>query len=428
MLIEVRIENYRSIREERALTLEAANLGNEDDKRPRSVKGHDAKLLPAAVIYGPNASGKSNLLLALGFIRSAVLDSQRGWEPDGGVPRPAFAWGDMRSKPSLFEVTFLKEDVKYNYGFVVDDNEVLEEWLNAWPIGHKQKWFVREKNEFKFGENLKGPNHSAREITRNNALFLSAAAQSNHSQLAPLYAWFRDLIPFRMKNELSFYRRSMGGLNHLLFPGTEAPPLAPHEVGDSVTLVTKIRQLLRSADIGICDIKRTQHEFKMGDESYVRHRIMLQHQVGDDQSWLDLNDESDGTQTLFQMAPSIFKALDTGGLLLIDELESSLHPLLGLAIVRLFNAPETNPNNAQLIFTTHDTNLLGSTLGEPPLRRDQIWFIEKDKTGGSVLYPLTDYKPRQTENIERGYLQGRYGAIPFLGDMSFLGKETNGKA
>jgi AAA15 family ATPase/GTPase len=113
-------------------------------------------------------------------------------------------------------------------------------------------------------------------------------------------------------------------------------------------------------------------------------------------------------------------ALDLGGLLLVDELESSLHPLLGLMILRLFNSPETNPRNAQMLFTTHDTNLMGTTLGEPPLRRDQIWFTEKEENGGTRVYPLTDYKPRKSENLERGYLQGRYGAIPFLGPIDWM--------
>jgi hypothetical protein len=147
---------------------------------------------------------------------------------------------------------------------------------------------------------------------------------------------------------------------------------------------------------------------------------LLQHQADDDDSWLYLSQESDGTKRLFEMAPSVFRVLDSGGLLLVDELESSLHPSLGSAIVKMFNSPEANPRNAQILFTTHDTNLLGTTLGEPPLRRDQVWFTEKDREGASKLYPLTDYKPRKAENLERGYLQGRYGAIPFLGDIAWI--------
>jgi uncharacterized protein len=137
---------------------------------------------------------------------------------------------------------------------------------------------------------------------------------------------------------------------------------------------------------------------------------------------LPLEEESRGTQTLFRLALPILQAIDKGGVLLVDELEASLHPTLAQEIVRQFNGPATNPRNAQLLFTTQDTNLLGTTLGAPAVRRDQVWLTEKDAEGATVLYPLTDYKPRKAENLERGYLQGRYGAIPFLGDFSVAGK------
>ena len=146
----------------------------------------------------------------------------------------------------------------------------------------------------------------------------------------------------------------------------------------------------------------------------------MQHQLGNDESWIGLDEESDGTKTLFKIAPNLFRVLETGGVLLVDELESSLHPNLGSKIVKMFNCPQTNQQNAQLIFTTHDTNLLGNTLGAPALRRDQVWFTEKDSSGATSLYPLTNFKPRNVENLERGYLQGRYGAIPFLGNFEDL--------
>ena len=182
-------------------------------------------------------------------------------------------------------------------------------------------------------------------------------------------------------------------------------------------LAASIRQLLEAADFGIVDIKSVDDEQEHRGRMFRRTRILLKHQTNDEDSWLDMEEESNGTKTLFRMAPSVFRALDSGGLLVVDELESSLHPLLGAVIVEMFNSPQKNPRNAQILFTTHDTNLLGTTLDKPPLRRDQIWFVEKDKEGASNLFPLTDYKPRKSENLERGYLQGRYGAIPFLGDI-----------
>jgi AAA15 family ATPase/GTPase len=137
---------------------------------------------------------------------------------------------------------------------------------------------------------------------------------------------------------------------------------------------------------------------------------------------LPLEDESRGTQTLFRLALPILQTIEEGGILLVDELEASLHPKLAQEIVRQFNDPAANPRNAQLIFTTHDTNLLGTTMGEPALRRDQVWLTEKNNEGATVLYPLTDYKPRKAENLERGYIQGRFGAIPFLGGFHLAGE------
>ena len=146
-------------------------------------------------------------------------------------------------------------------------------------------------------------------------------------------------------------------------------------------------------------------------------RIMVRHRSTSGEAWLPLGEESLGTLTLFRIGPLLVAALQHGGVVAIDELEDSLHPLLALQIVRLFNDPRTNPLHAQLLFTTHDTNLLGTLAGDPPLRRDQVWLTEKDQGGATCIFPLTDYKPRKAENVERGYLQGRYGAIPYLGEL-----------
>lgn len=419
MLIEFRVENHRSLRDEQALTLEAGRIGKSSDPRPRGVAGHGESLLPAAVIYGANASGKSNVLAALAFMREAVILSHRHWEPEASIPRTAFAWGGKRNDSSMFEASFLVGGSKCVYGFAVDDKVVGEEWLFAWPNNRKQVWFEREGDRFNFGEHMKGPNESVKEVTRSNALFLSAAAQHGHKQLTPVYTWFRGILPVNVPGR--GYRMFHAGFIPELFFSSEDEQLsllASDEADD--TLAARIRQLLKAADIGIVDMKSIETEQEFRGRTLRRRRLLLQHQAGDDDSWLDFEEESGGTKALFQMAPSVFRALDSGGVLLVDELESSLHPSLGLAIVKMFNSPKTNPKNAQIVFTTHDTNLLGTTLGEPPLRRDQVWFTEKDQEGASKLYPLTDYKPRKAENLERGYLQGRYGAIPFLGDIAWI--------
>jgi uncharacterized protein len=413
MLIEFRVENHRSLRDEQVLTMEAASrVGDADDPRPRNVAGHEKALMPVTVLYGANASGKSNVLSALSFMRTAVRWSHREWDPEGGVPRTAFAWGQKKSEPSTFEATFLVNETRYEYGFSVSDQAIEEEWLYAWPNNRRQIWFEREGQNFAFGDHFEGPNELIKSVTRSNALFLSVGSQHKHELLSRVYWWFASIRALNVIGNHQHlhlskhaYSRILSG-QRFLFP----------EFDNDQVIVDRLRNLLKAADLGIVGIRFEKDATRAAEPDGVR--IFLQHQSGNDNSWLPLEEESSGTQTLFRIATPVFTSLLGGTMLLIDELESSLHPLLGLAIIKLFNNPVSNPNNAQLLFTTHDTNLLGTSLGDPPLRRDQIWFTEKDDEGGSRLYPLTDYKPRKEENLERGYLQGRYGAIPFLGELA----------
>ena len=430
MLIDFRAENYRSLRDEQVLTMEAGRSGAESDLRPRRVPGHSESLLPIAVLYGANASGKSNVLGALGFMRDAIVDSHRTWSPDEGVPRDPFAWGPKKIEPSMFEVSLLIDMVRYEYGFLVSDDCVVEEWLHAWPNGKKQLWFERDANSFKFGDNLKGENKLIQEVTRSNALFLSTAVQLKHQQLQPIFSWFRQLQTINMVRSRGPRFPTAGSsaefwLSRLLDEGDlqRQTSFLPEEASKN-SLLDGFRCLLQASDIGIVDLKIVKDEPEESGEysrSSKRGRIHLKHQ-GPADAWLPLEEESKGTRTLFRIAFPILRAIQMGGTLLIDELEASLHPALAQKIVRQFNDPVTNPRNAQLIFTTHDTSLLGTTLGEPALRRDQVWLTEKDDEGATVLYPLSDYKPRKAENLERGYLQGRYGAIPFLGDFAVAGE------
>lgn len=417
MLIDFRVENHRSLRDEQVLTMQAGRVGDAADPRPRRVHGYSEQLLPVAGLYGANASGKSNVLAALQFMRDAVVESLRFWEPDGGVPRDPFAWGPKRAEPSLFEVTVVVDAVRYEYGFVTRDDRFLEEWLRAWPNGKKQVWFERDENRFKFGEHLKGENRLIEEVTRPNALFLSAAAQLGHQQLQPIFTWFRRILSFGVPSRSrEVQRHKRPDMNLQRHPGAqvdnrERPESSFLDAASRTQLVVRFRSLLRSADVGILDFRIKENQ--PGDTAgRTPGGVELRHQSGFDDSWLPLEEESNGTRRLFSVGLDISEAIQTGGAVLIDELESSLHPVLSQQIVRMFNEPGTNPRNGQLIFTTHDTNLLATTVGEPALRRDQVWLTEKDTEGATVLYPLTNYKPRKAENLERGYLQGRYGAIP----------------
>ena len=416
MLIEFRVENHRSLRDEQVLSMEAGRVGDEADPRPRQVSGHSERLLTVAGLYGANASGKSNVLSAMAFMREAVIRSHRFWSPGKGLPRNPFAWGPKKEKPSLFEATFLLDDVRFEYAFRASDECFLEEWLHAWPHGKKQVWFERDKNKYKFGENLRGENRLIEDVTRPNALFLSAAAQHNHPQLQPIFSMFEAICVIGFPFSQGLYSFATGFFVSKMLDedaaGTSGQALPPSE-GPPEPLLVHFRNLLKIADIGIVDLRVDKSE----RPAHPSRSIFLKHKSEYDNAWLPLTEESQGTQALFDIALPIVQVIQEGGVLLIDELEHSLHPALARQIIRQFNDPAANPKNAQIIFTTHDTNLLGGPLGEPALRRDQVWLTEKDQEGATVLYPLTDYKPRKAENIERGYLQGRYGAIPFLGDF-----------
>lgn len=441
MLIEFRVENHRSILTEQALTMEAGRVGEVGDARLRRVGA--LSLLPVAALFGANASGKSNVLSAIGFLRDAILDSHAAWPPSGGVPRDAFAWGVGPLEPSLFEVTYLLGEVRFQYGFTINQTRVLEEWLFAWPKGRRQSWFERDADRFRFGDHLRGENRSIAELTRTNALFLSTAAQHQHEQLMPHYEWsralrtvrvegyrerFADAIPasaaasmFAALAAASAAEAGSSGwvrLNDMLPRPTEsADPLGQLRRLDDRDS-ERLRRLLQAADVGITQFKLEGSPGPGGARSKDPSRqVSLLHQTRSGGGWLTLERESLGTKALFQLGPLVLDTLRTGGVLIVDELESSLHSLLALEIVRLFNDPDANPNNAQLIFTTHDTALLGTATGEPPLRRDQVWLTEKDPEGATQLTPLTDFKPRKEENLERGYLQGRYGAVPILGPL-----------
>jgi hypothetical protein len=413
MIIRFSAENFSSIRAKQELTLVASSLKDLPDSLI-NLEQLNYNLLPVAAIYGANASGKTNVIRALQYISLAVNNSHRNWEPGKAIWRKPFALDGFPSRPSSFEVEFILEGIRYRYGFTLDSQKINEEWLDAYPNGKPQQWFFRTEipeRKFSFGRNLPGEvekNRAIEGLTRPNSLFLSAAAQNNHGSLIPIYDFLTKGIVF------SFGR----------FIGEEMEEMCKEEKYRSVFL-----QYIRAADLGITGLRTEQSE--MSDEmkrlySAMREalpkpaevefptkvtRTLFQHRGQEEsQMELDVHEESDGTAAYFSLLGPIVRTLEAGGVLCIDELDSSLHPLLALELVRMFNDRQRNPRGAQLIFNTHDTNLLDNSL----LRRDQIWFTEKDSSGATHLYPLSDFKLRKSENLKRGYLQGRYGAVPFL--------------
>jgi AAA15 family ATPase/GTPase len=429
VLIRFRVENHRSIHNEQELSFVAAPLADLPEKVVHT-EHKDLDLLRVVGIYGANASGKSNVLSALKFMQSAVTDSQRTWKPDGGVPRTSFLLDpEAASKPSFFEVDFLLDDSRYTYGFVVDSKRVLEEWLYAYPQGRKQKWFTRDISvfpEFSFNRLLAGENKSIQELTRENSLFLSAAAQNNHRMLSPIFRWFSSSLIFvdeveRKNNILMLTPRKFSN------PEYQAGILSIMQNSDlgitNIDIEEEVPDIIKQAFGRV--YKDNPEQLELTLKGLTMPRVTLHHHAeatGTDIP-IPFSDESQGTQALFGLAGPVVETLAKGGLLCIDELDASLHPLMAVEIVKMFNDPERNPHNAQLLFNTHDTNIL--ECGD--LRRDQIWFTEKDKNGATQLYPLTDYKARREENLKRGYLQGRYGAVPFIQTASLFTGKSDGE-
>lgn len=431
MLLNFRVANYRSLKDEQELSLligprrvQAEALETSD-----GAQSWDPTVGTVAGIYGANASGKSNVLNALIFMRRAVINSHQRWAADGGVPSEPFLLDPAsQALPSLFEVNIRLGKVRYQYGFRLTQKEIVGEWLYAYPGPRRQIWFERDitaDEEYYFGKSLTGRNRTIADLTRSNSLFLSSAAANNHRQLYRIYLWF--LRGLRSASPDDREPRTQYTLEHL----------------SDERRAREIAEMMQFADLGITDV-RVRHEelpeelreralnlFRAAvnltratdtekDAVRMMKNLGLQveflHRVGDDSEPVDisLQMESLGTQVWFALVGVLLRTIAYGDTLLIDELDASLHPQLSAEILKMFRDPEKNPKQAQLIFTTHDTALLGTLLDERELHRDQIWFTEKRRDGSTVLYPLTDFSPRASENFERGYLQGRYGAVPVL--------------
>ena len=404
MLLTFRVANYRSIREEHTLSFVSGGLEDETIRRTgvRS-DGREIGVIPTIGIFGANASGKSNVLSALRAMRSAVLNSMADWVSHRGVPREPFALDPhCRDQTTLFEVDLLlgKHKVRYTYGFELSDERVEAEWLHAYPNGRKQIWFDREADrddgeEFRFpGEGLKGVKERIVDLTRPNALFLSVGATFNNPQLGAVHRWFVDNL-WAVTSEDDVPQR-VAYTRDLLLDRHKGTGFRKH-----------VESLLRVADLGIVGLD-------VDPAAPGERQVRLLHRAahGKPVPFDFVTQESLGTHAWFAFLGPVLQVLDQGRVLLADELDSSLHPVLAAEVIRLFQDPKANRTGAQLLFTTHDATLLGKGTVSRPLSREQVWITTKRKTGETELYPLMDAHPRPEENLERGYLRGRYGGVP----------------
>ncbi len=420
MLVEFTVRNYRSIKEEQVLSLVKAKGDELEDtnsflpEAPASVS-----LLRSTAIYGPNAAGKSNIIRALIEMEFIVRNSASASQEGDEISVTPFLFDDASAnEPTEFEMVFISEGIRYQYGFAAKKSHITEEWLIAYPKGRPQRWFSRGFNEetktseYKFSDFLSGQKTLWQNATRANALFLSTAIQLNSDQLKPVFNWFKNTLR----------PTSIGGWG----------PTFTASLCDNQSAKEKVIEFLKAADFDIHDIKIDKEKFdpeSLPDDfpdalkekiiKDMKNKEMIDiktiHQTDSGSLVpLDFNEESDGTQKFFSFAGPWIDTLENGYILVIDELHDSLHPRMVRYLVDLFHNNKTNPNNAQLIFTTHETSILSQDV----FRRDQIWFCEKSNVQATSLYPLTDFSPRKDrENIELAYLAGRYGALPFVRDF-----------
>lgn len=407
MLLEFRVENYRCFADEAVLRLTAAS----DSSLPgnlRNVEGTaNLRAIKSALVYGPNGSGKSTLIRAAETMRNIVRRSATGVEPDDPLPVDPFRLDSgHQQRPSSFEMTFIHQGIRHEYGFSATKERIHEEWLYVFPRGRRQTWFERtaESTSWRFGPSLVGEKERIRRLTRPNSLYLSTAAHTGHPQLSELYAWFSSIQIPSPKAWRHGPRMALARADRML---SERPEMKDRFV-----------RFLRAADVGIEDFEIETKGASPGLESNPfieamrQRRVRTLHRSQDSAEWFDLQkDESLGTQELFYIAAPWLTAMESGAPLLVDEALSALHPALVRFLIGMVHASPSG----QLIMATHETSLLDPRL----MRRDQIYFVEKDASGRSHLYSLLEFKPRKGEAFARGYLSGRYGAIPFLGSFEF---------
>jgi uncharacterized protein len=448
MLIEFTVENFRSFRERATLSMIAAKLrarAPQVDQNNVVAINNNLSLLRSAVIYGANASGKSNLIKALAFMREFVVNSARQQDEDPIRVEPFLLRKDVAEQPSFFEVIFLLDGLQYRYGFSATKQRVVEEWLYYTPTTREVELFTRDTEGIYPGEQFRVGRLT--ELDLENKLFLSVVAQfAKRESKAGATAkrvrdWFittcRPLTALHDEAYLPFtldcieegrYRHQLERIVRSL--DLDITGLAVDEV-PMPAMLAKIYDVVNHGEN-----QSTGNPAQLALPGMTGNRMMKElrtrHKIRDADGNIETEIdfaapqmESEGTQKLIALTGPLLDVLAHGWVLFLDEIDSRLHPLITAAILRLFNSPETNPKNAQLVCITHDTNLLDRHV----LRRDQIYFVEKDRQASSHLYSLADFKlgtdganrkVRNDQDFEKNYIQGRYGAIPYLGDLSQL--------
>lgn len=420
MLVNFTVKNYRSFKQERTFSMEAGSI--KEHKESVINKGK-LSLLPLAVFYGANSGGKSNLIQAISTMRYMVRRSVQLNEGDE-LPYDPFALDEISdTQPTLFEIQFIKGEVLYRYGFEYTKKEIVSEWLYEKQFGEKEyELFVRSRDLIDVSPKRFPEGEGKEDLTNSNRLFLSLVAQLKGEKSNSVMGWFRQcnvLSGIDSEGYEAFTLKMF--LEHLNGADEAQGFFKTLQLGFTRFSVKKVdipKDALNSAPESIKS--QIEKDLTTGNlvESITTHNVYDENGfVVGERNFHKNQMESEGTKKVIEMSGPIFDTLNEGKTLIVDELDAKLHPLLTRNIVLLFMDPEKNQHGAQLIFATHDTNLLDLEI----IRRDQIWFAEKDNVEATDLYSLVEFKDedgkkvRNDRDIKRDYIRGRYGAIPFIG-------------
>jgi AAA15 family ATPase/GTPase len=420
MVVEFTVGNFLSFHEQRTISFKAEGIA-ELKENLISVDKIKYKLLPSIVVYGANSSGKSNLIKAMNVMQSFVLNSVKLNKSDQLVYYP-FLLSGGKYAPTYFEMVFLSNaGERFRYGFSHNWQKIVDEWLYLGNVRKEKALFLRTEEGIGVDDSFE-EGKGKEEATNDNRLFLSLVAQLGgniSNQVMDCFGWYNVISGVEYDKYANFSQK-------IIFEKSEEWEDVQSFFQALKLGFTDIEVVERSYELSESPMnvaserkeefrKQKKKEKRLFTETF-HNKYDKDGNIIDRISWPYETFESAGTKKIISLSGPIFNTLRTGKLLVIDELDANLHPLLTVEIIRLFNNRKTNPNNAQLLFATHDTNLLSSNL----FRRDQIWFTEKDKREQTDLYALQDFvlpdgsKVRSDAKLEKNYLQGRYGAIPYI--------------
>ena len=415
-LLSFTAENVRCYRDEVHLSLLGTRMA-ERGVAHRLVVAGSAKpvsVLPAAGIFGANASGKTAILEAMDDMRVIVMDSFHRKDPAQSTGRRPFLLdGESQSRPSRFEIELILRGVRWQYGFEIDDHRVLGEYAYHYPRGRQALVFHRDPSRVELGPPFRSAGRVLRSLARGHYLLLSIAGAVELEDIAVLYAWFESNLLLTKPSDPGWGAALTADL--VQSPRTKGPVLSllryadmgitdAHRDPPDPESVERVRRALRNARDG-------DPSLSVDDELLLDGIIRLTHFGSAGESQISPEDESQGTQAWLRLIGPVLSALSGGTVLLVDELDASLHSYLVNSLIDLFQDQHHNPRCAQLVFNSHDTGVLGDS-DRRSIGRDQIWLTDKGDDGAGSLYPLTNFAPRRDDALERRYLQGRYGGVP----------------